>query len=1008
MKRMASLLIVTLISSVVAYSGQLTREEKRTIELEPAVVLLVVSVKVDVRFMGLPIPLQHPNLVTVGNGFIIRPDGYIITNGIVMRNALLNPAQLEEQLAGHVKTYVISSLEEQLKRPLSSEQKMLVYKSAISVLYATPAVEVYLANGRHFSGELIQYSGEIGTGADVAIVRIRADNLPTVPVGDSDTVRVPDPVTVIGYPGILWSESPFVPAITAGRISATRMLPGPIPQVFESDAVTHSNNGGPVFNQNGQVIGIAAARVADTVVPINVAMQLLKNIGVTQESGEFNRHWTRALDLYDARKCGASIEEFDSTLSFVPDLPVAKRLRAGAVTCLDTAGGFQRLLDSPGLPWKLLALIGLAIVLLGLAVLLLMKWRRTGPEIRTISGRLYGIAFGALDFLPRLMSQGKDRMAIGMAIVAVMGAAAAYCAARVEQDAVPFESELDQGQMVELSLLQSHQDALVSRHRLGDQGYAYINTRHDPKADKWYAGLNEMTSFLNYIGGDRPDQSDCEQLKALGFHTVCTLPNKLPGNPTSIWDGLKHDIRAEKQRLIRLVASLVVFVLALVFLTFAQLTHERPQRKLLLTRLGCVTALMGLAYAGWHDTDSWKTFRWFVIATPVLLFLGWVLAASEDDWESIRTSSRLGAYILGFENRVPLFSFLFRKVKRTAEWSRNYLQVDEVEDKPAKDEAGELEELDRPRHPGLRIPLAPVSHRFGRTVVYLIAGTAFLSALYGLIYTEMIISSETFASNALDYQVERSNTTSLHRADAVMHLEELISVWRCIGPAGTNQGDAEPTRQNFSGDDLDQANPELKRCLGTIPPERVKLLETDLGGPQGPDQDPEFPKQLLLPTLLKESEMLFATADGEKDISFAWRRRATAFLRSLTLFAISLYLFGQALGLGATRSGFMLLFYATALALVGAFSPVMLSRHDYRSPDEKKVFSAAEHYAAGRTFYETHKYTEARNEFQAAYSERPTFVLAGNYVAATSQILEQAQNSLPELRDHRSTESVPK
>jgi serine protease Do len=991
-KRMSSLLFVTLILSAVAHSGQLTPEEKRNLELKPAVVMLQVSAKVDVRFAGEPLKLRSPYLTTGGSGFIIRSDGYIITSGIVVRNLRLEDlqirSQLENDLAQKVYSQAFAAMDDYLlehrRAPLTQNQKLMLFKSGqFSILYATPALEVYLANGRHFSGELVQYSGEFGTGADVAIVRIRGDNFPTVPVGDSDTVHVPDPVTVIGYSGFPLND-PLLAAITAGHISATQKLPDAVQEVFQSDAVTHFNGGGPVFNQNGQVIGIAVGGVRGTVVPINVAMQLLKSIGVVPDSGEFNRHWTRALDLYDARQCGASIEEFDNTLSFVPDLPDAQRLRSSMVECREGAGFSDNLLGSAALAWTLFGLIGLTIVLLGI-VLIVRRYRTAKPS--AIAGKLFRITVGVLDgaktlfdFIPSYMSKGRDRMAIGMAVVAVMGAAAAYCAAKIEQDAVRLEAELDQGQMVQLSLLQGHEDARVSRHRLGDKAYAVLNTHHDPKADKWYAAFNGMSAFLNYIGGDQTGQSVSEQLNSLGYHTVWARSDNLAGDPLDIWLELRQEIRIEQHRLTQLVDSLAVFVLALVFLTLAQLSRENAEQKLRFTRLGCVTALAGLIYAGWHDPDSWTTFAWFAIVTPVLLFLGWILVASDDDWESIRTSSKLGAYILGLENRVPPFTVLFRMVKRIAEWLRKYLQI---EDKPPKDEPSELDELDRPRHPGLRIPVAPVSHRFGRTVVYFIAGTAFLSALYGLTYSRIIIRSDRFGSQAFDSQVRRSDTVSHRRADAVMHLEELISVWECQKPGRTNQENAETVRQNPAGNSSDQANSEmayrLDRCQG-ITPQKADVLATELSGSQGPDQDPEFPKQLLLPTLLKESEMLFAKADGEKEISFGWRRRATPFLLSLTLFAISLYLLGQAIGLGATRSGFMLLFYAAALALGGAVSPLVLGWHYYRFPDERKVLSAAEDYAAGRTFYETHKCKEATDAFQAAYIERPTFYLARNYL----------------------------
>jgi hypothetical protein len=273
-----------------------------------------------------------------------------------------------------------------------------------------------------------------------------------------------------------------------------------------------------------------------------------------------------------------------------------------------------------------------------------------------------------------------------------------------------------------------------------------------------------------------------------------------------------------------------------------------------------------------------------------------------------------------------------------------------------------------------------------------VTGTAFLSAIYGLIYSISIIESDEFARRAHDYQVERSPKSSRHRAETLAHLEELISVWRCRTFQGTNEDRVQPVSQNVTGESSDQPNTESAsqqaRCRGIADAQRAKELAKELDGPQGPDKDPHFPKVLLLPDLLKEPETLFAYADGEKEISFAWRQIASGFLRSLTLFAISLYLFGQSLGLGRSRAAFMLFLFGIVLAVAGAVGPI-LGKFEYRIPDEKKVLSAAEHYGAGRVFYETYKCNEAAYEFQAAHDRRPTFALADRYLAASCQDLAQ-------------------
>src|ERR1700722_16226620 len=68
--------------------------------------------------------------------------------------------------------------------------------------------------------------------------------------------------------------------------------------------------------------------------------------------------------------------------------------------------------------------------------------------------------------VPSWMVVKKERMAMGMAIVAVLGAAAAFCAARSEIASSRLESKLHQGQMLELTVRQRIVDNFVENDRL--------------------------------------------------------------------------------------------------------------------------------------------------------------------------------------------------------------------------------------------------------------------------------------------------------------------------------------------------------------------------------------------------------------------------------------------------------------------------------------------------------------------------------------------------------------
>lgn len=91
---------------------------------------------------------------------------------------------------------------------------------------------------------------------DVALLKIEAKNLPTVPLGDSDAIRPGDWVMAIGNP-LMYSHT-----VTAGVISAKgrRISSSSLDDFLQTDAaINFGNSGGPLVNAQGQVVGINTA-----------------------------------------------------------------------------------------------------------------------------------------------------------------------------------------------------------------------------------------------------------------------------------------------------------------------------------------------------------------------------------------------------------------------------------------------------------------------------------------------------------------------------------------------------------------------------------------------------------------------------------------------------------------------------------------------------------------------------------------------------------------------------
>lgn len=399
MKKLACLLAFAFLLTSCQTAPQLTPDQKRTLEAKPAVVLVVVRYTITWHLVK---PYQIP-VTEVGSGFIYRPDGYIVTNGHVVADAhLKDPEALEDFEAEAQKEFeqalqqgiIFRIVEQQIGRALTDKEKVMVIQSKPNISITTPTLDVFTSNGKEYTAKILQWDNPIGKGKDVAILKIAGSDLPTVPLGDSDKVRVQDPVMVIGYPGIaskwghndlLSDESNFESSATNGHISAIKKSNIDTPLLQSDAAITHGNSGGPVFNQQGEVIGIATAGAEATqgfnfFVPINTAMEFVREAGSSPASGSFNPIWASALNLYDQGKCKASIAEFDNVLQMMPGLPDAKQYRNIAAKCWNEKTPIQKFMETSG--WVAYAAGGIIIA----AILLLMLRRQPTAVVRVPAG----------------------------------------------------------------------------------------------------------------------------------------------------------------------------------------------------------------------------------------------------------------------------------------------------------------------------------------------------------------------------------------------------------------------------------------------------------------------------------------------------------------------------------------------------------------------------------------------------------------------------------------------
>lgn len=278
------------------------------------------------------------NYYYVESAFFINPNGYLLTSA--------DAVVLVKELNDTCKEYLFRRYVRNLARDYNIDVSSLtqteytnVYNDAArnSRLFNFGAINlVRLPNGKDLPFEIKAFGAVAGKGKDVAVLKVEIKNAPVLKLGDSDKVRLQEPVTVAGYPwaadtdqqGILSDESYLQASFTNGRISAKKTAADGSPVLQISAPVSIGLSGGPVLNDAGEVIGLYAFQ-GDQVyqqdvqgfsfaVGSNTALEFIRQAGTTNEEGPADIAYREGMELFWKGKYTAAIAKFQEVKNLFP------------------------------------------------------------------------------------------------------------------------------------------------------------------------------------------------------------------------------------------------------------------------------------------------------------------------------------------------------------------------------------------------------------------------------------------------------------------------------------------------------------------------------------------------------------------------------------------------------------------------------------------------------------------------------------------------------------------
>lgn len=304
------------------------------------------------------------DLYLSGSGFVVNPDGYILTNAHVATEKSIKQSYLEELLLNALEKQIKTLDERTLGQYFKTEGSFTDFynnsltqlenevqfniKTKLTVLNPSDSQEylnTLLKTG--FEAQVIGANSEFAKDEkDIALIKIEAQRLPSLLLSDSSKINMGEKIFVFGFPSTaeVNGRSPLEATLTQGLVSAVKFSQNKEFKILQTDAkISQGSSGGPLLDQEGKVAGIITFQTGDALrqkgdnfafaVPINLAKSFLVKNGIANAEGDYAGLFRRAVAYYHNNQCQKALADFGAAAGLNPNFVSGKIFESYTKNC---------------------------------------------------------------------------------------------------------------------------------------------------------------------------------------------------------------------------------------------------------------------------------------------------------------------------------------------------------------------------------------------------------------------------------------------------------------------------------------------------------------------------------------------------------------------------------------------------------------------------------------------------------------------------------------------------